>query len=145
MLMTGNKDQWVDMESIIKSTDFVEKLSVKVVDGAGHFPHQEHPETVNKLLLSFLVGEFLAISIYAIVNVFVILFFIIFCRSEEPNLISVEARAVQRIGKSRLQFHGVVRNPDVRCGTEDNKFSNPNKIFYLGPRQWLSKPPHFIL
>lgn len=58
LLLTGNKDPWVNLESIVKSSDYVEKFLVKMVEGAGHFPHQECPEAVNNLLLSFLIGEF---------------------------------------------------------------------------------------
>lgn len=58
LLLTGNKDQFVNLESVVKSTDYVKKFSLKIVDGASHFPHQELPDTVNKLLLSFLVSEY---------------------------------------------------------------------------------------
>lgn len=57
LLLTGNKDQFVNLESVVKSTDYVQNFSLKIVDGAGHFPHQESPDTVNKMLLTFLVGE----------------------------------------------------------------------------------------
>lgn len=57
MLLTGNKDPWVNLESIVKSSDYVEKFLVKMVEGAGHFPHQECPDAVNKLLLSFLIEK----------------------------------------------------------------------------------------
>lgn len=58
LLLTGNKDQFVNLESIVKSTDYVKKFTLKIVDGASHFPHQELPDTVNKMLLSFLVREY---------------------------------------------------------------------------------------
>lgn len=54
LLITGNKDTFICLESIVKSTEYSEKYSMKIVDGAGHFPHQEMPETVNLHLLSFL-------------------------------------------------------------------------------------------
>lgn len=57
LLLTGNKDPWVNLESIVKSSDYVDKFLVKMVEGAGHFPHQECPEAVNKLLLSFLIEK----------------------------------------------------------------------------------------
>jgi pimeloyl-ACP methyl ester carboxylesterase len=58
LLLIGNKDQFVNLESIVKSTDYVKKFTLKIVDRASHFPHQELPDTVNKMLLSFLVREY---------------------------------------------------------------------------------------
>lgn len=55
LLLTGNKDQFVNLESLVKSTDYVQNFSLKIVEGAGHFPHQELPDTVNNMLLTFLV------------------------------------------------------------------------------------------
>uniref|UniRef100_A0A023F7J8 Putative soluble epoxide hydrolase n=1 Tax=Triatoma infestans TaxID=30076 RepID=A0A023F7J8_TRIIF len=57
LLITGNKDKSVLIESIIQSTDFVEKFSLKVINNASHFPHQEQPDEVNKVLLNFLIGN----------------------------------------------------------------------------------------
>ncbi|RZF34868.1 hypothetical protein LSTR_LSTR012865 [Laodelphax striatellus] len=57
LMMVGNRDSSVHLESVVKSTDFVDKFSLKVIDGAGHFPHQENPKDVNKILFSFLVGN----------------------------------------------------------------------------------------
>ena len=53
--------------SVIKSTDYAEKFLVKIVDGAGHYPHQEMPDAFNKVLLSFLVGESLSCSEHHVV------------------------------------------------------------------------------
>lgn len=64
MLLVGNQDSSVNLESVIKSTDYLEKFVLKVVEGAGHFPHQEHPEVVNKHLLSFLIGEYIVTFVY---------------------------------------------------------------------------------
>jgi pimeloyl-ACP methyl ester carboxylesterase len=57
LLLTGNKDQFVNLESVVKSTEYVQNFSLKIVEGAGHFPHQELPDTVNNMLLTFLIGE----------------------------------------------------------------------------------------
>uniref|UniRef100_R4G7V6 Putative soluble epoxide hydrolase n=1 Tax=Rhodnius prolixus TaxID=13249 RepID=R4G7V6_RHOPR len=57
LLIAGNKDKSVLIESIIQSTDFIEKFSLKVINNASHFPHQEQPEEVNKILLNFLTGN----------------------------------------------------------------------------------------
>lgn len=54
LLITGNKDPHIRMESVIKSTEFCDRFHVKIIEGAGHFPHQEQPETFNKHMLKFL-------------------------------------------------------------------------------------------
>ncbi|KAK7870155.1 hypothetical protein R5R35_012718 [Gryllus longicercus] len=54
LLITGNKDTFAQLESVVKSTEYSLKYTVKIVDGAGHYPHQEMPETINAHLLSFL-------------------------------------------------------------------------------------------
>lgn len=56
MLISGNKDPLVKLESVVKSTDYVTKFFMKIVENSGHFPHQERPNDVNKFLLSFLTG-----------------------------------------------------------------------------------------
>lgn len=55
LLITGNQDQDVKLEGIVKSTDFCEKFVMKIVEGAGHFPHQENPDLFNRLLLKYLL------------------------------------------------------------------------------------------
>lgn len=78
LLLTGNKDPWVNLESIVKSSDYVEKFLVKMVEGAGHFPHQECPEAVNNHLLSFLIGKCFQIKyILSFFNIFYIFFIFI--------------------------------------------------------------------
>ncbi|CAH0559222.1 unnamed protein product [Brassicogethes aeneus] len=54
VLVTGNKDNFLKLEDIVKSTEFCEKFYMKIIDGAGHFPHQESPEMFNKILLKYL-------------------------------------------------------------------------------------------
>lgn len=54
LLITGNKDNFAKLEGVVQSTDFCEKSVVKIVDGAGHFPHQEFPEEFNKVVMKFL-------------------------------------------------------------------------------------------
>ncbi|XP_014213906.1 epoxide hydrolase 4-like isoform X2 [Copidosoma floridanum] len=55
LLIVGNADPYVSLENIIQSTEYVEKCNVKVVSGAGHFPHQEKPQFVNESIIKFLV------------------------------------------------------------------------------------------
>lgn len=54
LLITGGNDDSVQMESFIKSTEFLKTSTVRIVDNASHFPHQEQPQVVNDLLTSFL-------------------------------------------------------------------------------------------
>lgn len=55
ILITGDRDKFIKLESIVKSTDFCDKFYVKIVDGAGHFPHQEKSQKFNEILLKYLV------------------------------------------------------------------------------------------
>jgi len=55
LLITGSKDECVQMESFIKSTEFLKTSTLRIIDNATHFPHQEQPQVVNDLLISFLV------------------------------------------------------------------------------------------
>lgn len=57
LLIVGSQDSAVHLESLIKSTNYLEKYALKLVDFAGHFPHQEQPEVVNKILLSYLIDK----------------------------------------------------------------------------------------
>lgn len=54
LLITGNKDHYVNLESIVKSTDYCTKFFVKIIENTGHYPHQEDPENFNKVLIKFL-------------------------------------------------------------------------------------------
>lgn len=54
LLITGGNDDSVQMESFIKSTEFLKTSTVRIIDNASHFPHQEQPQIVNDLLKSFL-------------------------------------------------------------------------------------------
>lgn len=54
VLITGNKDKYLRLEDVVMSTDYCEKFYMKIIDGAGHFPHQENPEMFNKVLLKYL-------------------------------------------------------------------------------------------
>ncbi|XP_022913200.1 epoxide hydrolase 4-like [Onthophagus taurus] len=54
LLVTGNKDQHVNLEGVVKSTDYCDKFFVKIIESTGHFPHQENPDNFNKALAKFL-------------------------------------------------------------------------------------------
>lgn len=57
LLIVGNEDPSVTIESIVQSSEYVEKFNVKVITGAHHFPHQENPDAVNKAIIKFLIGR----------------------------------------------------------------------------------------
>lgn len=57
LLILGNQDASVRLESVVRSTEYLGQFQLKIVDSAGHFPHQERPEDVNNLLLSFLITK----------------------------------------------------------------------------------------
>jgi len=63
LLITGSNDVSVKMESFIKSTEFLKTSTVRIIDNASHFPHQEQPKLVNDLLKSYL-GKFLYCYLY---------------------------------------------------------------------------------
>lgn len=58
LLLIGNMDPFVTIESIIQSAEYVEVSRVKIIPGAHHFPHQEKSDAVNKAIIKFLIGEF---------------------------------------------------------------------------------------
>ncbi|KAJ8929327.1 hypothetical protein NQ314_017999 [Rhamnusium bicolor] len=57
ILITGNKDKFVKLEGIIKSTEYCEKFYMKVIDGTEHFPHQEDPEMFNRVILKYVINK----------------------------------------------------------------------------------------
>lgn len=56
LLIMGDGDKSFSLEAAIKSTEIEQKLVVRLVNGAGHAPHQQAAPLVNKLLLTFLSG-----------------------------------------------------------------------------------------
>lgn len=54
VLITGGKDSLISLEGVVKSTEYCDKTHVKLVEGAGHFPHQENPQVFNSVLLKYL-------------------------------------------------------------------------------------------
>ncbi|KAG7206973.1 hypothetical protein KM043_000864 [Ampulex compressa] len=56
LLIVGNADPSVTIESIVLSSEYVQTFAVKVINGAQHFPHQEKPDAVNKAILKFFLG-----------------------------------------------------------------------------------------
>lgn len=110
LLLTGSSDNCVSLESIVRSTDFVEQFMLKIVDNSSHFPHQQRPDQVNQLLLSFLIDpEQLNIT-----------------RIEQTGLVGKMYGAVSNTVKYGNQ---VIENVQK---TTNNVVS---KAFYFGPSQ----------
>lgn len=57
LLITGKSDESILLESLVRSTEYIRTYFLKVIDDAGHYPHQEKPEMVNTALLEFLLGK----------------------------------------------------------------------------------------
>ncbi|XP_008554615.1 epoxide hydrolase 4 isoform X1 [Microplitis demolitor] len=56
LLIVGNSDPWISLESIVRSSEYVLRSNIKVITGAQHFPHQENPDMVNQVILNFFIG-----------------------------------------------------------------------------------------
>ena len=57
LAITGEDDGCIDstvFRSMMYEQDFPQGLKIKSIVGAGHFPHQERPDLVNKLILRWL-------------------------------------------------------------------------------------------
>lgn len=58
LLIIGNQDSSVQLESVVRSAEYLSNYQLKIIDSVGHFPHQERPAEVNSLLLSFLISKY---------------------------------------------------------------------------------------
>lgn len=56
LLLVGDLDKTCSLQAAVKSTEQEERLSVRVVSDTEHFPHQQAPAAVNRLLLAFLAS-----------------------------------------------------------------------------------------
>ena len=56
VIICGNEDPNYKLEIIIKSAEFCDNPVMKIIEGAGHFPHQSHWKEVNEILLKYLGG-----------------------------------------------------------------------------------------
>lgn len=57
LLIVGNTDPSVSLESIIQSSEHTSRSNIKVISGTQHFPHQEKPDIVNEVIIKFLNGR----------------------------------------------------------------------------------------
>lgn len=61
--MTGSEDNFCRLDSVVKSTEYCDNYVVKIIENAGHWPHQEMPGEFNRVILKFLVGKCWRITI----------------------------------------------------------------------------------
>ncbi|KAG4065022.1 hypothetical protein HA402_004145 [Bradysia odoriphaga] len=57
LIITGSDDVFCKLDSIVRSAEYCDKFTLKIIDGCKHWPHQEMPEQFNKVLMKFLVGN----------------------------------------------------------------------------------------
>lgn len=54
----GNEDTFCRLDAVVKSTEYCDNYLVKIIENAGHWPHQEKASEFNRVILKFLVGAF---------------------------------------------------------------------------------------
>ncbi|XP_056632217.1 epoxide hydrolase 4-like [Diorhabda sublineata] len=54
IFVIGDRDEMISLESIVKSSEYCEKFHIKIIENAGHFPHQENPKNFNGILLRYM-------------------------------------------------------------------------------------------
>jgi pimeloyl-ACP methyl ester carboxylesterase len=54
LLIWGKEDQTISASDIEKVRFSIPDIEFHAIDGAGHFPHYEQPDTVNRILFEFL-------------------------------------------------------------------------------------------
>ncbi|CAG9808909.1 unnamed protein product [Chironomus riparius] len=57
ILIFGTNNSNFKLDSAIRSAEYCENPLIKIIDGAGYWPHQTHVDEMNKILLKYLVGE----------------------------------------------------------------------------------------
>lgn len=56
IIIAGNRDPNYKLEAVIKSAEYCENSLIRIIEGAGHFPHQSHWHEVNQILVKYLGG-----------------------------------------------------------------------------------------
>lgn len=56
IIIAGNEDPNYKLETVIKSAEFCDNSLIRIIEGAGHFPHQSHWNEVNQILIKYLGG-----------------------------------------------------------------------------------------
>lgn len=70
-LFEGNEDTFCTLESIVKSTEYCDNFVLKIIEGAGHWPHQQMADEFNKVVLKFLVGKYRILYLFLSVFIFI--------------------------------------------------------------------------
>merc|ERR550519_644594 len=53
LILVGNREQEPGLELITRSTEYLERFAMQIVNGGGEAPHQEQPELVNRHISKF--------------------------------------------------------------------------------------------
>lgn len=56
--LPGSEDNLCRLDSVVRSTEYCDNYIVKIIENAGHWPHQEMPVEFNRVILKFLVGRY---------------------------------------------------------------------------------------
>lgn len=56
----GSEDNFCRLDAVVRSTEYCDNYIVKIIENAGHWPHQEMPTEFNRVILKFLVGLYLS-------------------------------------------------------------------------------------
>lgn len=59
-LCAGSEDNFCRLDAVVRSTEYCDNYIVKIIENAGHWPHQEMPTEFNRVILKFLVGSYLS-------------------------------------------------------------------------------------
>lgn len=54
MIIAGTVDPNYKLETLIKGGEYCEKPTIRVIEGAGHFPHLSHWCEVNDIIVKYL-------------------------------------------------------------------------------------------
>lgn len=57
IIISGNQDPNYKLETVIKSAELCENSLIRIIEGAGHFPHQSHWNEVNQIFIKYLGGK----------------------------------------------------------------------------------------
>ncbi|XP_031638878.1 epoxide hydrolase 3-like [Contarinia nasturtii] len=57
LIVIGSEDNFCRLDSVVRSTEYCDNYIVKIIENAGHWPHQEKPSEFNRVVLKFLVGH----------------------------------------------------------------------------------------
>jgi len=57
LFIVGNLDAEVSLDLVSKSAYYVDRFALQIIPGAGHSPHQEYPQIVNRHITRFIKDE----------------------------------------------------------------------------------------